>query len=168
MGCDVCAGSCLHQVREAHYQGDERGDPPPNSSVKLCLVKVKACQLLHKHTHTHTHTHTSYTHTHMLGEGIWWVCACVQETWVQSWVGRSPGGGHGNPLQYSCLENSMRKGAWRGHKEPDVTQQLTLSFRPSELSPHLQDVSLQWLLSPKSLQTFCSYNAVGLWLLKLS
>ena len=26
--------------------------------------------------------------------------------------GRSPGGGHGNPLQYSCLENLMNKGAW--------------------------------------------------------
>ena len=26
--------------------------------------------------------------------------------------GRSPGGGHGNPLQYSCLENPMDKGAW--------------------------------------------------------
>ena len=28
-------------------------------------------------------------------------------------LGRSPGGGHGNPLQYSCLENSMDRGAWR-------------------------------------------------------
>ena len=26
--------------------------------------------------------------------------------------GRSPGGGHGNPLQYSCLRNSMDRGAW--------------------------------------------------------
>ena len=26
--------------------------------------------------------------------------------------GRSPGGGHGNALQYSCLENSMARGAW--------------------------------------------------------
>ena len=26
--------------------------------------------------------------------------------------GRSPGGEHGNPLQYSCLENSMDRGAW--------------------------------------------------------
>ena len=26
--------------------------------------------------------------------------------------GRSPEGGHGNPLQYSCLENPMGKGAW--------------------------------------------------------
>ena len=27
-------------------------------------------------------------------------------------LGRSPGGGHGNPLQYSCLENSMDRVAW--------------------------------------------------------
>ena len=27
--------------------------------------------------------------------------------------GRSPGGGHGNPLQYSCLENPMDGGAWQ-------------------------------------------------------
>ena len=29
-------------------------------------------------------------------------------------LGRSPGGGHGNPVQYSCLENSMDRGAWQG------------------------------------------------------
>ena len=28
-------------------------------------------------------------------------------------LGRSPGGGHGNPLQYSYLENPMDRGAWR-------------------------------------------------------
>ena len=27
--------------------------------------------------------------------------------------GRSPGEGNGNPLQYSCLENPMDRGAWR-------------------------------------------------------
>ena len=27
-------------------------------------------------------------------------------------LGRSPGGRHGNPLQYSCLENPMERGAW--------------------------------------------------------
>ena len=26
--------------------------------------------------------------------------------------GRSPGGGHGNPLQYYCLENPRERGAW--------------------------------------------------------
>ena len=28
-------------------------------------------------------------------------------------LGRSPGVGNGNPLQYSCLENSVDRGAWR-------------------------------------------------------
>ena len=40
--------------------------------------------------------------------------------------GRSPGGGHGNPLQYSCLENPMDRGAWRAtvHRftELDMTE----------------------------------------------
>ena len=41
---------------------------------------------------------------------------------------RSPGEGHGNPLQYSCLENSMDRGAWRatvhGVTELDLTEPL--------------------------------------------
>ena len=37
----------------------------------------------------------------------------MQETQVQSLeLGRFPGEGHGNPLQYSCLENYMDRGAW--------------------------------------------------------
>ena len=39
-------------------------------------------------------------------------------------LGRSPGGGNGNPLQYSCLENSRDRGAWqaavRGVAESDT------------------------------------------------
>ena len=31
---------------------------------------------------------------------------------IPGW-GRSPGKGNGNPLQYSCLENSMDRGAWQ-------------------------------------------------------
>ena len=27
-------------------------------------------------------------------------------------LGRFPGGGHGNPIQYSCLENPMNRAAW--------------------------------------------------------
>ena len=47
--------------------------------------------------------------------------------------GRSPGKGHGNPLQYSCLENPMDRGDWwatvhGGHKESDTTEQLRLSL----------------------------------------
>ena len=38
--------------------------------------------------------------------------------------GRSPGVGNGNPLQYSCLENSMDRGAWRAtvHKSQRVVK----------------------------------------------
>ena len=39
---------------------------------------------------------------------------------------RSPGGGHGNPLQYSCLESPMSRGAWwdavHGVAESDMTE----------------------------------------------
>ena len=36
----------------------------------------------------------------------------INEAFIPGW-GRSPGGGHGNPLQYSRLENSMDRGDWR-------------------------------------------------------
>ena len=46
--------------------------------------------------------------------------------WIPRW-GRSSGGGHGNSLQYSCLENPMDRGAWGGYspqglKESDITE----------------------------------------------
>ena len=49
-------------------------------------------------------------------------------------LGRSPGEGNGNPLQYSYLENPMDGGAWqvtyspRGHKESDTTKWLHFHF----------------------------------------
>ena len=46
--------------------------------------------------------------------------------------GRSPGEGHGNPVQCSGLENLLDRGAWRakihGEAESDTTEQLTLSL----------------------------------------
>ena len=36
--------------------------------------------------------------------------------------GRSPGEGHGNPLQYSCLENLMGRGAWQATRVQRVRQ----------------------------------------------
>ena len=49
--------------------------------------------------------------------------------------GRSPGGEHGNPLQYSCLENPMDRGAWKttcswGCKEWDMTETTSHTCTP--------------------------------------
>ena len=56
-------------------------------------------------------------------------------------LGRSPGGGNGNPLQNSCLENPMNRGAWwaavqGGHKESDTTK--------TTYHTHMQKV--QWFI----------------------
>ena len=41
--------------------------------------------------------------------------------------GRSPGGGHDNPLQYCCLETPMDRGAWRAAGHGVTKSQLQLS-----------------------------------------
>ena len=53
--------------------------------------------------------------TGRLSRWCWWwrTLLPMQETWETGSIpgsGRSPGGGHGNPLQYSCLENPMDRG----------------------------------------------------------
>ena len=54
--------------------------------------------------------------------------------WVQSpGSERSSGKGNGNPLQYSCLENPVDRGAWWaivpwGHKKLDKTERLHFHF----------------------------------------
>ena len=52
----------------------------------------------------------------------------MQEMHVQSLSGRSSGGGHGNSLQYSCLENPMDREAWRAtiQESQRVTSEATL------------------------------------------
>jgi len=42
-------------------------------------------------------------------------------------LGRSPGGGNGNPLQYSCLENPMDRGAWQATVHGIAKSQTQLS-----------------------------------------
>ena len=49
--------------------------------------------------------------------------------------GRSPGGGHGNPLQYSYLKNSMDRGAWHAIVHRVIKNQTQLK----RLSTHSQD-----------------------------
>ena len=59
------------------------------------------------------------------------VCGAEDPGWTPG-SGRSPGGGRGHPLQYSCLENPMDRRAWwataHGVTEFDTTEGLHFHF----------------------------------------
>ena len=59
-------------------------------------------------------------------------------------LGRSPGGGHGNPLQYSCLKNPMIRGVWQTTVHNDKFHACHSCLGESK-SPYR---SLNWGLSP--------------------
>ena len=74
---------------------------------------------------------------------------------------RCPGGGHGNPLQYSCLENPMNRGAWWAavHR---VTESDSTEHRSSSSCRRVR--IWRWsssLLSPRSLVMGRSLHPLG-------
>ena len=79
-------------------------------------------------------------------------------------LGRSPGWRHGNPLQYSCLENPMGRGAWKAtvHRVTKSRRQLkwvgmpALSIRSSH--PLTSDVLFSIHVLIYIFLLFCSYN----------
>ena len=90
--------------------------------MKRCIygAPVMLQQVLHK-----------YTRVSSGSDGKEPVCS-AEDLGLISGLGRSPGEGNGNPLQYSCLENPMDRGAWRatvwGCNESDMTEPLTLTL----------------------------------------
>ena len=73
----------------------------------------------HTHTHTHTHTLCSAHYAKCLKHCVLKAFSIMASTeWALKstvlvmGILNSPGEGHGNPLQCSCLDNSMDRGAW--------------------------------------------------------
>ena len=62
---------------------------------------------MYTHTDTHTHTHKSLVVKNPPANA-----GDIRDMGSFPGSGRSPEGGHGSPLQYSCLENPMDRGAW--------------------------------------------------------
>ena len=93
------------------------------------------------------------------------ICLPIQEMQkirvhsIPRW-GRSPGGGHGNPLQYSCLENPIDRGAWWAtadgvSKEWDRTE-----------SSHtlLTTIAMLYITSSYVFLNYCFSQSLGIWL----
>ena len=68
----------------------------------------------HTHTYTHIHIHT-YIHTYGLPQWLSGKESAYNAADVGSilGLGRCPGEGNNNPLQYSCLGNPMDRGTWQ-------------------------------------------------------
>ena len=49
--------------------------------------------------------------------------------------GRSPGAGNGNPLQHSCLENPIDRGAWQAEVHGVAKRRTRLHFAENNFSP---------------------------------
>ena len=89
---------------------------------------------------------------------------------------RPPGGGHGNPLQYSCLENPMDRGAWQatvhGVTELDTTEPLNIACQlyfnkigrknisEKEMATHSSILAwkIPWTEDPSGLQSVGSHK----------
>ena len=60
------------------------------------------------------------------------------------WVGKTPGGGNGNPFQYSCLGSPMDRGTWQATvhlvtKELDTTERLNNNNKKHEETFHQRE-----------------------------
>ena len=73
----------------------------------------------------------------------------IRDTGSSSGSGRSPGGGHGNPLQYFCLGNPLDRGAWLAivHRiTQNQTQPKRLTYIPAQVMSYGIYLSLSDLL----------------------
>ena len=75
-------------------------------------------------------------------------------------LGRSPGWGNGNPLQYSCLENPIDRGAWRATVHRVTRGQMTEATEHTYTKNQWSNKSF-FLLSQKSLHVSCWPSALS-------
>ena len=77
----------------------------------------------------------------------------IRDAGLTAGLGRSPEGGHGNPLQYSCMENPVDRAAWRA-TVPTVTKsrtQLKQLITHAPVAIFFSQNMYQFKLPPKSL-----------------
>ena len=78
-----------------------------------CLERVSSTPLLAPPEHLSTGSLSQASQVALLVKNLPANVGDAKNRWAQFLgSGRSPGGRHGNQLQYSCLENPMGRGAW--------------------------------------------------------
>ena len=93
----------------------------------------------------------------------WWlsvkVSACnAGDTGSIPGSGRSPGGGHGNPLQYCCLENPKDRGAWRA-----TVHRVTKSWTQRSEWAHIHEIQALPLRCTWRKLSFRNEEPKGTW-----
>ena len=106
------------------------------------MHQVKKKTILNKKKNIHINLFTTllvvsiFTHVSKTSMLLHTLCIWAGDPGLIPGLGRSPGEGNGNPLQYACLENPMEPGRLQsmGSQELDTTEQLSthssVSFNP--------------------------------------
>ena len=130
--CPLCAGHlarcCGHGGEASTWfhrdprHGSSHSSTHPPSSITGCQLGAK-CSARYSNKKEGRTSRVGGTS----GKDPTYQCRRLRDVGSIPGSGRSPGGGHGNPLQCSCLKNPMDRGAWRGygplgHEELDVTK----------------------------------------------
>ena len=84
-------------------------------------------------------------------------CRCVRDVSSIPGLGRCPGGGHGNPLQYSCLENPMERGAWQAtvHRFAKSRTRLKPLSTHTQAHPHFREK-----LRPREVKSLPTFTGI--------
>ena len=75
-------------------------------------IYVCVCVCVYVFMYTHTHTHRGFPGSSVVKNPLAKAGAMGDWGWIPG-LGGSPGGRNGNPLLYSCLENSTDRGIWQ-------------------------------------------------------
>ena len=89
---------------------------------------------------------------------------------ISGW-GQSPGGGNGNPLQYSCLKNPVDRGAWWAIVHGVQRIGHDWATKPKKaMAPHSSTLAwkIPWVEEPGKLQSMGSLRARHNWVTSLS
>ena len=78
-------------------------------------------------------------------------------------LGRSPGGGHSNPLQYSYLENPMDRGAWQAIVHSVTKSQTWLKWLSMKTCDVMSCGRESWLKSPQTKLWHRTGELIYLW-----